>query len=653
MGLTLLRGTAKLAVWLWPLYAFLLARWAGDAMWLTAASNSAPVLSLWEVAPGFGRAFGPALLLALVLAMYVGEVTGKPMLKMAMLVLVASVAYSLVAEYARVAPYIGTASFWDVALAFDRGPVLALFLSGGAIFAAHRVADGKSILPGNGVRRSRSGVHGRADWLPMDTARELLADPGIVLGEAYRVDRTKVADTVFRPADRETWGEGGTHPLLTTDGTLDSGHIIAVKGSGGGKTASLVIPTAASWPTGLVVLDVKGEVHDRVAKLREKMGRRVVALRPGDPSSASFNVLEWIDPATDKALMDIRRVTTWLMGESASEDTASSSAYFRDTAAGMVATVIADVVFDPDLAPAQKNLRTVRRLLSMPQPELIDHLRCIYEKGPDYGFGFPAEIAGSLKDITPKQFDGFYGNANTATQWLSIPSLANVVCGGTSETFRTSELRTGNLDVFLCIDLGTLIDTPELPRLVLGSLLNELYQAKGRVAGRTLFLVDEAARLGYMKMLEEARDAGRGFKINLMLMFQTIGQLRVYGEAGVKQWFDVAAIKAFSSIGDPETAEYISKACGEFTAIASGSNTSSGASHRRDELLGSNNRSSGSSTSEVARRLIKPEEVMGMRADEQLVLLKGQQPIRCGKAFWFRRPDLASRLSDSSFEGGQ
>ncbi|WP_280137601.1 type IV secretory system conjugative DNA transfer family protein [Aureimonas sp. AU40] len=606
----------------------------------------------WQVAPGFGSAVGPVLVLLGALILCQIAIVGTLAVTMASLVLGASVLWSLACELLRLWPYIGVSRLPDIAFAFDRGPVLAVLLATFAMHAAHRFVRGRPVLPGASIKRSSTSVHGQADWLDPARTRDLLGRGEIVLGEAYRVDRSKVAKTRFDPSDKTTWGEGGQHPLLRTDGLLDSGHVLACIGSGGGKTASLVIPTAAGWPSGLVVLDIKGEVHDRVAALRSGNGRRVVALRPGDPASASFNALAWIDRTSDRALIDIRRVVAWLMGETPSEK-ASTNQYFRDTSAALIAAIVADIVFDPDLDDEKRTLTSVRQFLTLPRPVLLKHLDNIHAKGPDYGFGFPAQIAGNLKGITEKQFDGFYGQAGTATAWLSIPSLAALVSAGTPTTFRTSELRTGNLDVFLCIDLGTLNDFPELARLVIGSLLNELYLAKGQLAGRTLFLIDEAARLGYMRMLEEARDAGRGFKINLMLMFQTLGQMDVYGRSGVRQWMDVAAIKVFSSIGDPDSAETISRQCGEFTALASGTSTGTGTSHRKDELFGSSSRNSGSSTSEVARRLIRPEEVLTLRGDEQLILVKGQPPIRCGKAFWFRRPELKAALASSSFEGGR
>jgi hypothetical protein len=51
--------------------------------------------------------------------------------------------------------------------------------------------------------------------------------------------------------------------------------------------------------------------------------------------------------------------------------------------------------------------------------------------------------------------------------------------------------------------------TPGLGRVIIGALLNAIHQAEGELAGRVLFLLDEVARLGRMKVLEAARDVGR------------------------------------------------------------------------------------------------------------------------------------------------
>ena len=67
--------------------------------------------------------------------------------------------------------------------------------------------------------------------------------------------------------------------------------------------------------------------------------------------------------------------------------------------------------------------------------------------------------------------------------------------------FSTSEIAAGNTDVFINIDLKTLETHSGLARVIIGSFLNAIYNRDGQLEGRALFLLDEVARLGYMRIL--------------------------------------------------------------------------------------------------------------------------------------------------------
>jgi type IV secretion system protein VirD4 len=161
--------------------------------------------------------------------------------------------------------------------------------------------------------------------------------------------------------------------------------------------------------------------------------------------------------------------------------------------------------------------------------ELKELLEAIYLKGHGYGFGFPAQLAGNLKDITEKQFAGFYGEAGNATRgsrshrfpdWSAETRFAPSTCSRASST--SSSTRRSTLE-----------STPQPVRVILGALLNRVYEARGHMGGRILFLLDEVARLGDMSILETARDAGRKYGVNLCLLYQSLGQMRgSFGEAG-------------------------------------------------------------------------------------------------------------------------
>src|SRR5690606_31533221 len=154
---------------------------------------------------------------------------------------------------------------------------------------------------------------------------------------------------------------------------------------------------------------------------------------------------------------------------------------------------------------------------------------------------------------------------------------------------------------------------------VIGALANAIYNRNGDVNGRVLFLLDEVARLGYLRVLEIARDAGRKYGISLLLLFQSIGQMReIYGgRDAASTWFESVSWVSFAAINDPETADYISRRCGNTTVEVdqlSRSSAMSGSSRTYSKQLAS-------------RPLILPEEVLVMRGDEQIVFVAGKPPL--------------------------
>jgi type IV secretion system protein VirD4 len=147
-----------------------------------------------------------------------------------------------------------------------------------------------------------------------------------------------------------------------------------------------------------------------------------------------------------------------------------------------------------------------------------------------------------------------------------------------------------------------------------------------------------------MGILETARDTGRKYGINLCLLYQSLGQLsQNWGHPGRQAWFDAAYLRLFSHIQDYEAADFLSKACGEFTALGDSFTTGTGSSSGSDYR--SHSRHNSTSQQQLARRLIKPEEILqGMRYDEQIVLIQNAPPLRCGRAIYFRRPEMVAHV---------
>lgn len=506
----------------------------------------------------------------------------------------------------------------------------------GGVFALRVAIKGNAAFASGGPRRigGKRAVHGEADWMKIQEAAKLFPEPGgIVIGERYRVDRDSVAAMPFRADDQQSWGAGGRSPLLCFDGSFGSSHGIVFAGSGGFKTTSVTIPTALKWGGGLVVLDPSSEVAPMVSDHRRQAGRKVIVLDP-TAGGVGFNALHWIGRHGNTKEEDIVAVATWIMTDNARTASARDD-FFRASAMQLLTALIADVCLSGHTDENEQTLRRVRANLSEPEPQLRARLTKIYEGSAS---DFVKENVAVFVNMTPETFSGVYANAVKETHWLSYPNYAGLVSGN---SFSTDDLADGKTDIFIALDLKVLEAHPGLARVVIGSLLNAIYNRNGDVKGRTLFLLDEVARLGYLRILETARDAGRKYGITLTMIFQSLGQMReAYGgRDATSKWFESASWISFSAINDPDTADYISKRCGDTTVEVDQTNRSSG-------MKGS----SRSRSKQLNRRpLILPHEVLRMRSDEQIVFTSGNAPLRCGRAVWFRREDMRACVGENRF----
>jgi type IV secretion system protein VirD4 len=90
--------------------------------------------------------------------------------------------------------------------------------------------------------------------------------------------------------------------------------------------------------------------------------------------------------------------------------------------------------------------------------------------------------------------------------------------------------------------------------------------------------------------------------------------------------------------------------CGEHAVVATAAGSNVGSQSRGNAILGSSSSGWSENRSEIRRALIKPDEIIqDTRADEAFVLVRGAKPLRCGRAIYFRRPDMAPLVAPNRF----
>ena len=495
--------------------------------------------------------------------------------------------------------------------------------------------------PGEAIpqpRRAFSGAHGRADWLSLDATRQLFPGPdptygGLVVGEAYRVDQDSVASKRFLPQVATTWGRGGKAPLLIDPCHTGSTHGTIIAGSGGLKTVSVTVPTLLHWTGSAVVFDPPNQVDPMTRNARRAMGHDVFNIAPGQQG---MNILSWIHPANATAEADVLDVLNWVGGDIASKAKGEGAA-FAQSGRKLMAAILADMLWDTELPAERKTMREFRARLTVPERKMQSRLQDIAaeSKSP-----MARDYARSMSDLYDKTFSGAYFHATGETDFLAIEAYADMLSNPDCDPNVITQRRA---TIYLGISMKDLAAAPALGRVVIATLQSALRRAEGNVATkRVLFLLDECRFLGRLSTLEAMMVADRKYGATIVTIWQDEGDLkRVWGDNAAifsanSSWTGYAAVK------DLATSEHVSKLCGKYTAI--GSTTGQGNSSSSGKGGAGRNRNQG--MSEQARELIRPEDVLTMRADEIILFANGVAPIRCGRAVYFRREDMLSRVNE-------
>jgi type IV secretion system protein VirD4 len=318
-----------------------------------------------------------------------------------------------------------------------------------------------------------------------------------------------------------------------------------------------------------------------------------------------------------------------------------SAEYFQAQAMNLLAGLLYLVAKDRDFKEDRK-LTKVRALVALPTKEMTAFLaRKVSDKATPL---FVRENLGQFVGMADQTFSGVLSSVAKDTAWLSIPAYAQMV---TRETFALSEIPDGNLDVFIQVPGETLMTYPAIGRVIVGAITKAMVQANGAHKKRLLLVLDEVDLLGYMSVLTEVRDRGRKYGMTLMMLYQSIGQVENhYGKEGATSWLEGCSFVSYAAIKSMETAEAVSERCGDMTVDVTGQ------SDAYAPLLSKRDPNRSTSTSLQGRKLILPHEVVqDMRADEQIVMVRGHPPLRCGRAIYFRRKEMVAAAAVNRFAG--
>lgn len=532
-----------------------------------------------------------------------------------------------------------------------------LYLAGSGLVAAVPVAlivvvCVRLIKPSKRLKRPISGGlkplepgatdnHGHASWPTVADMLKRYPMPkrgGVVIGEARRIDLEPVKDIPFHPGKRETWGKGGSAPLLIDPCELGSTHSLIFSGSGAFKSMC-AISTQYHWRGSTVTFDPSREIGPMVKRWREKMGQRVVFIGY-EAHHQGINVLACIRPDRAGASSRILSMTASLCGEEPTRKDKNS--IFNDAGRNLIACLLAHLMYDSNTPVEMKTIEVFVQGITIPENEMQDRLKEIYAGSESQ---LARRLAGTVMGTHKETFSGAYFNASSMLGYLMDMENTQLLSG----TLDPADILNGNLSVYIQIPTATLMHVPGVARVIADSIVNSIILADGHFAERILFQADEARLLGAMKSLETVLLQGRKYGVTLQMIFTSINDMRsVWTKDGVETWVDGVSWVGYAAVSSMETAEQLSKAVGKLGVLAISEGDNKGVS---GQTLGTGSRSRGSNTSihEISRFLINPEEFKDSRTDEMFVFPRSGRPFRCGCPIYFRRPEMDREIDRTTF----
>ena len=414
-------------------------------------------------------------------------------------------------------------------------------------------------------------------------------------------------------------------------------HLTTFSPAGGGKGVAALIPNLLSYKGNCVVVDPKGELFRATAQHRSgKFGHRIIRLDPFGvcgPGGDALNPYDFLFPQDDDFLDQCREFGNAIIIRESDE----KYPHFNDMAELNLIGLTA-YICGLETNPALRHLGSMRAIASSRQK--YDDAR-VYMQDSDACQGVIRRLGGQMTFPAKEEQGSVLTTFSRQTNFLDSPAVARNV---KTSTFDPLILRRQPADIFLILPAGRLASLSRLMRLWIDTIMRRITSGVPTEKNPVLWLLDEMAHIGHMQAIEDAVTLKRGMGMRLWFIFQSMGQLKTCFGEKAPTVLDNIGTQQYFGINSFETAEEISKRIGDTTIGIETEAYNAGDSYSTQAYNGqqSSSRSRGHTLnrSEIARRLLKPEEVLTLSPDICLIFHK-HLPVCLGRLVrYFEAPEF-------------
>ena len=391
-------------------------------------------------------------------------------------------------------------------------------------------------------------------------------------------------------------------------------HSFICAPTGSGKGVGIVIPTLLTYGGSVICLDVKGENFDKTARARASLGDKIFRFSPLDKSNQShrFNPLEGVSKLPpERRFTEAKRIAESFIvmpGDNVQGFLISAKEIF----AASVLVVI---------ERGTPTISAIYDLLSQG-----GDFNELFEKLADETEITEAKsIYGRMEGIADRTLSAYMSVLFDGGLGLWRDGLVRAATE--TSDFDISDLRRTPASIYIIVSPNDLAVLAPVVRLLFQQAVAIIQSNEPREDEPypVLFLLDEFPQLGRMTALSQAISTIRSYGGRMMIVAQSLAQLRgAYGNDGAQNFLANCRLQLFMAPADSETPDYVSKAIGNFTRKA----------RSKSWTMGQIGKSNIQERDEGAR-LLRPEDLRGLSADDCVLLVQDSDPVLAQKVIYF------------------
>lgn len=394
---------------------------------------------------------------------------------------------------------------------------------------------------------------------------------GIVVGfdwwrvEIYNQNRARASAGTARTATAEELAEfSAPRPGIYIGGGRfrfpDQGHLSTYAGSRGGKGANLIVPHLlglTGFEGSQVVTDVKGELFAITQRYQRSLGRDVVLLDPWSigtkhGEAGGYNPLDILGQVDPEYLTDETDIIAEML---IPIDSKGKDPFFEDKARALLSGLLVHMALTCEAE--ERTLTTLWRWLRLPTEKWTDLVSTMSVSENETVQATANELL-TLK-ASEKTYASVISVAHQHTDFLKSPALQRSLA---VSTFDVKALSKGNTTLYILIPPDKLKTQPKWLRLVITTTMRAVLRNYNK---RVLYILDEAATLGYISEIETALNTYAGYNISIWSIWTSLTALKSVYRDNWEHVLALSAIRQFSTIDDVFTADYVSKMMGQTT----------------------------------------------------------------------------------------